>query len=77
MASIGAGGAKKPGPKKALVGIDNILASIGANGASPKRKEEKKALVGIDNILASIAANGASPKRKEEKKIVGVVRNED
>ena len=29
--------------------------TIGAAGASPKRKEEKKAMVGIDNIMASIA----------------------
>ena len=39
-----------------MVGIDNVMASIGAVGASPKRKEEKKALVGIDNIMASIAS---------------------
>ena len=45
-----------------MVGIDNIMASIGAAGASPKRKEEEKAMVGIDTIMASIAANGASPK---------------
>ena len=37
MPAIAAGGAKKPEPKKALVGIDNIMASIGA--ANAKRKE--------------------------------------
>jgi len=30
-----------------MVGIDNSMASIGAAGASPNRKEEKTAMVGI------------------------------
>ena len=44
MSATAVGGAKKPEPKKALLGIDNIMASIGAAGESRRKsgKSDKK-----------------------------------
>ena len=52
--------------KKELVGIDNILGSIGDAAAAKKAPVAKKELVGMDNILGSIG-DAAAAERKGEK----------